>query len=235
MTARRKPAGRINGKRKLAGATLAIATATLLLATEIPAGLTAGGGSAALAELAARSPGTRIGGVALKAKAPRSALAPLASEATPGADAPATAVASVLGTSVGPEGAVPNSGPLGAGGFPSDFLAPGVPGALGAPGAPGVANGSTGSGPTPPPGFGGGVPSFGGGGAPIFVPGGPGGTVPGTPDNGETPGGGTLTPPVILPPSGAGAVPEPSTWLLLIAGFGAIGSAMRRNRRVKLA
>lgn len=31
--------------------------------------------------------------------------------------------------------------------------------------------------------------------------------------------------------SGAGAVPEPATWLMLLTGFGAIGGAMRRTRR----
>ena len=30
---------------------------------------------------------------------------------------------------------------------------------------------------------------------------------------------------------GAGAVPEPGTWALLILGFGAIGGAMRSPRR----
>lgn len=33
----------------------------------------------------------------------------------------------------------------------------------------------------------------------------------------------------------AGAVPEPGTWALLIAGFGAIGGAMRRSRRSQVA
>ena len=32
-----------------------------------------------------------------------------------------------------------------------------------------------------------------------------------------------------------GAVPEPSTWALLILGFGAIGGAMRSRRRVKVS
>lgn len=228
MTARRVTAGRIIGKRKVAGATLAIATVALLLATGLPQRLSSAvGGSAALAELAARSPGARIGGVALKAKAPRSALAPVADAVAPaGGTAPGPAVASVLGSSVGPEGPVPTSGPLGPGGFPSDFLAPAVPGAPdtlagGAPGAgPGVYFGIF---PGPPI-----------GGVPIFAPGGPGGGIPGggTPGGG-TPGGGTLPPP--LPPPGSGPIPEPSVWLMLMAGFAVIGGAMRRSRRVRFA
>lgn len=35
----------------------------------------------------------------------------------------------------------------------------------------------------------------------------------------------------VLPPVG-GAVPEPSTWLMLIAGFGLIGGTMRRRTRI---
>lgn len=35
----------------------------------------------------------------------------------------------------------------------------------------------------------------------------------------------------VLSPSINGAVPEPSTWAMLLIGFGAIGTAMRRCRR----
>lgn len=35
--------------------------------------------------------------------------------------------------------------------------------------------------------------------------------------------------PIITPPSGA--VPEPATWALMLAGFGAVGGALRRRRR----
>jgi hypothetical protein len=49
-------------------------------------------------------------------------------------------------------------------------------------------------------------------------------------------GGGTL--PTDLPPSGGpnpdpgpGAVPEPSTWALMLAGFSAVGVALRRRTR----
>lgn len=237
MTARRKTAGRNNRNRKVAGAVLAISAAALLLATEAPQGLSkAVGGSTALAELAARSPGARIGGVALKAKSRRSALAPVASAAAPGGEAPGTAVASVLGTSAGPEGAVPTSGPIGPGGFPNDFLAPPVPGPLGPVG--GVPSGTA-------PGIDfGGVPGPQIGGLPIFVGGGPsggggggggGGTGTLPPDDDDTPGGGTLVPPPPTPIPGAGPIPEPSTWLMLIAGFGFIGGAMRRGGRVRLA
>ncbi len=33
-------------------------------------------------------------------------------------------------------------------------------------------------------------------------------------------------------PSGPGAVPEPTTWLMMIAGIGAIGAALRRRRQI---
>lgn len=216
------------GKRKVAGVTLAIGTAALLLATELPQGLSkAVGGSTALAELAARSPGARIGGVALKAKAPRSELAPIAGGAAPGLGGPegGTPVASVLGASGVPEGAVPSSGP---GGFPSDFLAPGIPDSIGA-AAPAVASAA-------PGGLFGGVPLPGGGGLPLFIPGGTGGGGGGgggSPGTGTTPGGGLVPPPGPTP--GAGAIPEPATWLMLIGGFAAIGSAMRRSKRVRFA
>ncbi|MDZ7588255.1 MAG: PEPxxWA-CTERM sorting domain-containing protein [Parasphingorhabdus sp.] len=50
------------------------------------------------------------------------------------------------------------------------------------------------------------------------------------------------TPPVIDPipynagyvPLGAGAVPEPATWAMMIFGFGAIGAAARKRRTLKL-
>lgn len=34
---------------------------------------------------------------------------------------------------------------------------------------------------------------------------------------------------------GAGVVPEPTTWLLLILGFGVVGSALRRARSVRVS
>ena len=37
------------------------------------------------------------------------------------------------------------------------------------------------------------------------------------------------------PVPAANAVPEPSAWALMILGFGGVGVAMRRNRRVGLA
>lgn len=40
----------------------------------------------------------------------------------------------------------------------------------------------------------------------------------------------------VCPTAGSGpAVPEPSTWAMLIAGFGAVGGAMRRKTRIRLA
>ncbi|QQV76731.1 PEPxxWA-CTERM sorting domain-containing protein [Sphingomonas aliaeris] len=65
------------------------------------------------------------------------------------------------------------------------------------------------------------------GGVPIFTPGGIGPVVPGG-------GGGTgepppVTPPPVTPP--VPPVPEPTTWLMMIAGFFAIGHALRSRRR----
>jgi PEP-CTERM motif len=62
---------------------------------------------------------------------------------------------------------------------------------------------------------------IGGGGA----PGGGGGTgsggIPGAPP--------PIAPPAVIPPI-ISAVPEPSTWILLLFGFGAIGAALRRTK-----
>ena len=70
----------------------------------------------------------------------------------------------------------------------------------------------------------------GNGGVPIFTPGGIGPVVPG----GGGGGGGTdepppVTPPPVTPP--VTPVPEPTTWLMMIAGFFAVGHALRSRRR----
>jgi hypothetical protein len=67
-----------------------------------------------------------------------------------------------------------------------------------------------------------GVGGIGGGGAPGGAPGG-GGSAPGGDTAVVTP-----TPPV------TSAVPEPGTWLMMLVGFGMIGSAMPRRRRRNL-
>ena len=36
-------------------------------------------------------------------------------------------------------------------------------------------------------------------------------------------------------PGGGGVIPEPATWAMLIAGFGLVGSALRRHRRGTVA
>ena len=46
---------------------------------------------------------------------------------------------------------------------------------------------------------------------------------------------GPLTTVSITPKAVAPAVPEPATWALMIAGFGAVGYAMRRRTRVSFA
>jgi hypothetical protein len=67
-----------------------------------------------------------------------------------------------------------------------------------------------------------------GGGPVITIPGGPGGP-------GVFPPGGNTTPTVVPPPAAppeVPAVPEPSTWLSMLLGFGLLGSAFRLRRQV---
>lgn len=212
-------------KGKRAGVTLAAAAIALLFTTDVPQQLSSAvGGSAALAELASRSPGARIGGVALKAKTRRAALAPSTDATAPGAPGLGNAPAAALGSPAVPLGAVPSPGTVGPGAFPGELLAPGigvVPGAVGgAPGSGGPAFDT--------------IPGPVIGGLPIFVPGGGGGGGGGSgPPPGETPIGDTTPVPPVVPPGGP--IPEPSTWLMMIAGLAVIGSAMRRSRRVRFA
>jgi hypothetical protein len=204
-------------KRAIVGTGLALSLGAILLATELPTGFfPIDGGSAALAELAARSPGNRVGGIALKAKSPRAALAPISADDSPrGAPVPEGPLASVLAAPATPEAVVPGAA------SPSEFLPPSAPVVAAGPGAGVVPD--FGSVPLPSP-----------GGLALLPPGGGGG---------GGGGGGILTPPTetIPVPGPTGTVPvvpgipEPSTWLMLIAGFGCVGSAMRRRRRAFLA
>ncbi|HXS07044.1 MAG TPA: PEPxxWA-CTERM sorting domain-containing protein [Rhizomicrobium sp.] len=94
----------------------------------------------------------------------------------------------------------------------------GAPGAGGAPGDPaGDPLGNNFFAPS--------IPS--GGGGPPFLPASFGAPPGGPPPNGPIP-------PVIDPP-GAGAVPEPATWAMLLLGFFAVGVALRRRERGKPA
>lgn len=241
MTSLMKSLGR-RKRAKLATAAFAVAGASaLLFATEFPSGMSlTGGGSAALAELMARSPGMRTGGLALKGKAVRAMALPVGSAESvptgPGeeAGAPRNAVASVLGASAGPEEGLPGALPGPDDAFPSDFTAPAVPSVTAPAGAtsPG------------PGGFGGFSPPSLGGGGPVILPPGPGATTPTdtvpTPGPSETPPTGTPTDtptstPTVAPPLPTGPVPEPQAWALLIVGFGIVGRSMRTRRRVAAA
>lgn len=70
---------------------------------------------------------------------------------------------------------------------------------------------------------------------PLAAPGSvPGGSVPGgggSPGGGGPGGGGEVppTPPPVTPP--VPAVPEPTTWAMMLLGFGSIGFMLRRSRR----
>lgn len=213
MTARKNSAGRGRKTRVVAAVMLSLTAGALLLATELPSGISMGAGaSSALAELVARSPGMRIGGVSLKAKTRRAQFSP-AAPAGPGSEAaPGNALASVLGTAVGPEGPVPGTGAIGPGDFPRDFTAPDVPREASGPGSPTFGSGGGVGIPV------GGVPIFGGGGGGVI--------------GGGTGGGPPILPP---PPPVIPGIPEPSAWLMLIIGFGLIGGSMRRERRVRIA
>lgn len=142
--------------------------------------------SRALAELAGRSPGKRIGGVALKGKEKRVAPVRTAKREKP----PRGSEAMVLANSVVPEGPVP--GFLPGEEVPIDFAAPDIPIE-----ALQQVNDYGGYAPFPD-------------GSLLFF--------------GPFPGG---TGPVI------GGIPEPQTWLMLIAGFGVVGFGMRRKSRFR--
>lgn len=213
--------------RKMAavGGMVAIAGGSLLLLTELPNGLASGAdASATLAELAARSPGARIGGIALKAKRKRArpvALVRGVASVPPGRATPAASLMSAAPVvPVAPT-------PAGLAALPSDFVAPAGPVATIA-AAPPASGGGIGFFPTP--GGGGAIIGGGGGG----TPGGGSAVVP-TPTPTSTP----TVPPVLVTPSptptapAVSAVPEPSMWLMFIAGFGFVGSALRRRRRVR--
>lgn len=219
MTARQKLAGRIGKKGAVAGGALAFLLTSVLMAAIAPAKQAlADGGDDVIAELLKRSPGMRVGGIALKAKKLRG-KGPLAGKGDPelAAAEPENPLASVLGSTAGePE----TETPLGPEGFPTDFTNPIGEAPVETPAVGGL------------PGF---IPGTGIGGGPIVIGGGGGGGG-GTPGGGNpgggNPGGGN---PGGGNPGGGdppmAAVPEPATWAMLIVGFGVIGAGMRRRPR----
>lgn len=223
MAALRALAGLSKGKIAAAGIVIATAGGSLLLMTASSSGVVPGiGAGAVLAELAARSPGVRIGGVALKAKNSRLAPASLGKASPAGAAAPRAPVATVM--SVGPVGAAP----VGLAAVPNSIFAPDIV-------LPALA-GTPGSGTAPVLGGGGG--GGGGGGFIIAPPGGGSGGSPG--GGGVIPPGPAPTPiatasPTPTPTPPVSAVPEPATWLMLIIGFGLLGGALRQRQRVRFA
>lgn len=214
----------------MVGTTVATLGACLMLATGFPFGITASEAARAsttLAELVARSPGSRIGGIALKAKRQR-----VARVASVGKDAPrrVAATPAIAGApAAGPGAGAPLTAPPPGTAFPA--------GTAVAPAAAGIA-------PAPGP-FGGFAGSPGGSGGAFIVGPGAGGGAPGA--GGGAPGADTgpgvsvtptPTPPAVLPtptPTATvpaiSAVPEPATWLTMILGFGAVGASLRTRRR----
>lgn len=116
----------------------------------------------------------------------------------------------------------------GGGGSSLTNLAPGAPGGESGGGFPfggfGPALSGGGGGGFPGGGGGGGGSGGGGGGG---LPGGGGTPGGGTPGGGVPGGGGGVTPPG--PPSTSNA-PEPAAWVLMVAGFGLAGGAIRYHR-----
>ena len=210
MTAKPMSSGRKGRTRAIVAIMLAMSAGSLFLTTELPSGVPLGTrASAALAELAARSPGMRMGGVSLKAKIRRAAVLPVADLAPGDAATPARESA------VGPEGSVPTIGAIGPGDLSGVFGAPEIPALASAPTVPASPSYDFGTSNIPPI-----------GGVAIF--GGPGGGTGGGPGG----GGGTILPP---PPPVIPGIPEPGLWLMLMSGFGLIGASMRRERRARTA
>lgn len=178
--------------------------------------------SGVLAKLVARSPGARVGGAALKAKK-RVVRAPIRTALATPSELARPAVASVLSAATPPgifDDIEPSVAPLDL--FPQDFVAPGlgeaIPDSPPSGFTPVISN--PGGGPIiVPPGGGGGIGGGGGGGTP-----------PGfNPEPGPGPNPGPSPTPGPQPTPSPGPVPEPATWAMLILGFGAIGSSMRRR------
>ena len=204
-------------RRAIAGSAAFVAAAISLGVASIPAAVVAAGGSDALAELAARSPGQRMGGIALKgkgkAKARTARLSPAMTGKIPTPQDPPVAV--VMGSSPMIPAVIP--------GVEQPLTPAAVPGVFAAAAPDG--GGST----VPIPGF---IPPAA---PPLF-------TTPGTnpnPDPTQTPNPEPTpnpTPnPTPTPTDPVPAVPEPSTWLMMIVGFGLVGRAMRVRRRAVFA
>ena len=192
-------------------------TLAALVALLVPAGIGVtrfGGGEAARAAIladpmsifAARSPGGRGAGALAQTKL---AYAPtsFSSKDVAGLIPSERVLANVRTRPVAPQLNTP--------GFAAPQSVNGTP--LGAVPTPGGGAGST------IPSFA--VPTNGGGGGGGAI----GGDAPGSGGGGGGgPGGGTITP---VPSD----VPEPTTWLMMIAGFAAIGSLLRYQRRASVA
>ena len=175
----------------------------------------AGEGSDALADLEGRSPGARLAGIATKS------VKTLARALGVGPDDRAEepeqrALGKVFDAPPTEDMVLDLRAPLGTafpdGVLPADAVVPGGELGGGSPGGFGFPRGGSSGGLAFLP-----TGSSGGGSS-----GGGGGSSGGGSSGGGSSGGGT--PPVA-------AVPEPGTWMLMILGFGAIGSVMRRRTR----
>lgn len=224
MTTLRIEAGLSKRKVFFFSGMLAIVGSALIVLSEFPSALASdGGGSATLAELSARSPGARIGGVALKAKTKRRAPVAVARPAAALGGATPSELAAQIASVLGAEPLeLLGAAPSGFGALPDEGHGPGL----------GIATtvlargGNFGFGPLP------------GGGGVVIGPGGGGGSGGGSsstptpepsPTHTSTPPAVALTPTPTVPP--VAAVPEPGTWLMLIAGLGFLGANMRSTKR----
>jgi hypothetical protein len=155
---------------------------------------------------AARSPGVRLGGALYQTK-PNMAAAPRQRNRPAGIVPHERVLANVRTRPSPPPVAFADAPPL------ALLGGPGLIGGMPIDGPPGSGS----------PAFD--VPPFGFGDTPGFTAG------PGNPPSNETPGGGGGTGPGTGAGQGPGsAVPEPGTWLMMIAGLGMVGQAFRRQR-----
>jgi hypothetical protein len=175
-----------------------------------------------------RSPGPRTSGILVKNKSDQQPRARALANTRSAPIRSEDRAASPALLSITPELPSPDGPPILDNPALATALAPpALAGALGSPVLAGLPESGFGG-----VGIGGGGFGGGGGGGLIGIPDGgvaPPGSV--TPPGGATPPSDGTTPPASSPPLPVSAVPEPSTWMMMILGFGAIGFSLRRKRQ----
>jgi hypothetical protein len=254
----RLPAGRFH-RRRLKYRVLSVAACGVLVASASTIAVSDGTVVRAARDLASimrdRSPGERASGNLIKSKRLQAAVGDgrdvpsaraLAKTRTRVAPAGPNETTSAAGPAVFAEEVPDASGPvvIASPALADAFASPPGTGASAAPlfASLPVSGGGGAGGFIGLPGGGGGVTPPGGGAAPDIGSAPPiGDTPPGsaTPPLAEIPPVVVMPPISVVPPgeivapisSPVAAVPDPSTWITMIFGFGAVGSSLRRNRR----